>query len=40
LHGSREAAEDAEGRGRSGGLQVFFAPPNNGGNNIVAQGLP
>ncbi len=28
------------GKGRSGGLQVFFAPPDNGGNNLVAQGLP
>jgi len=27
-------------KGRSGGLQVFFAPPDNGGNNLVAQGLP
>ena len=28
------------GKGRLSGLQVFFAPPDNGGNNLVAKGLP
>lgn len=34
--------EESDGgkKGRSSGLEVFFAPPDNGGNNLVAQGLP
>ena len=27
-------------KSRLGGLQVVFAPPDNGGNNLVAQWLP
>jgi len=37
LHGEES---DGGKKGRLSGLEVFFTPPNDGGNNLVAQGLP